>query len=417
MLLEFSVGNFRSFKERVTFSALADTKIRSFTENIHMVGNLSVLRANIVYGPNAGGKSNFAQAYYSMLRLLRSSFQDENSLSLRYDPFSLDGAMKGRPTYFELRFLVQAKEDAIYRLGFEYTAEKVVREWMYRKALSPKSRENLIYSRDGQTVQAGNSMPDKAVILTIEKQNLLRENTLLFTLLDSLNNSMVAEVQTEFFQKNIAASALYLHKNAMIDESVFEDETLKDAYLYLLRKADTGIEDFKLDDTPLMSKKRNILTAHTVRRGKEQELEYFTMATMESQGTKKIFMLIGVVLTALRDGGVVVIDELDTQLHPLLTRLLFNLFNDATMNLKHAQLVAMTHEHSLLNHPSIRKDQVWFIQKNSGMESELFSLADFKDERSVHSFGKRYMSGQYGAIPDVGDLAFLTEHLFGESQV
>jgi uncharacterized protein len=135
------------------------------------------------------------------------------------------------------------------------------------------------------------------------------------------------------------------------------------------------------------------------------------MDVMESRGTQKIFNLLGVILTTLKSGGVLLIDEIDTQLHPHLTNLIFNLFNDPAINIMNSQLIAITHEHSLLNIPNIRKDQVWFIQKNREMASELYSLLDFENERSVHSFGKRYLEGQYGAIPNIGDINFLTDFL------
>ena len=415
MLLEFSVCNYRSFREKVTFSSLADTKIRSYKENIIQIKNLSILRTNIIYGPNAGGKSNFAQAYYHMLMVLRESFQDEKIITKAFEPFALKEEQKEKPSYFELKFLLSKHEGTIYRLGFEISGQKVCKEWLYQKSLAPKSREIPVYERTNQDLRAGHSLPDKGVITTIEKQNMLRENSLLFSLLDSLNNSLISDINTEFLDKNISASAMFLQDNKMIPQSILEDSSLKKAYLYLLKKADTGIEDFKLDDRDIFTDKKPILTGHTVRskEGKDK-VEYFKMEEMESQGTKKIFTLLGVILSTLRDGGVLVIDEIDTQLHPLLTRLLFNIFNDSTINLKNSQLIAITHEHSLLNHPSIRKDQVWFVQKNDDMESELFSLTDFSDERNVHSFGKRYLSGQYGAVPGIGDLYFLTEYLFGD---
>jgi AAA15 family ATPase/GTPase len=155
------------------------------------------------------------------------------------------------------------------------------------------------------------------------------------------------------------------------------------------------------------------MTAHTIHGTGGEIRKFFPMEKMESQGSKKIFRLIGIILTALKSGGVVMIDEIDTQLHPHLTQLLFSLFNNPAVNLRNAQLIAISHEHTLLDLPSIRKDQVWFIQKNKKMASELFSLTDFTDERSVHSFGKRYLAGQYGAIPTTGDINLLTEHLFG----
>jgi AAA15 family ATPase/GTPase len=413
LILEFSVGNYRSFNEIVTFSTVADTKLRSFKENVLSIDNLSLLRTNIIYGPNAGGKSNFAQAFYSMLIILGESFKNEDTISDVYEPFALLEENKEHPSFFELKFLVQDTENVIYRLGFEIDRKKVCKEWLFRKSTAPKSREILVYERLGQVLTPGQSLPDRGVITTIEKQNLLRKNTLLFSLLESLNNSLVANITKNFLSKNISASALFLTSNKTIPESIIEDQSIKQAYLYLLRKADTGIEDFRLKERDPFSDEKVIETGHTVKGESGEHVGYFPMKKMESRGTQKIFQLIGIILKTLKDGGSLLIDEIDTQLHPHLTRLIFDMFNDISLNLKNAQLIAISHEHSLLNHPTIRKDQVWFVQKNDNMESELYSLSDFSDERNVHSFGKRYLAGQYGAIPDVGDLYFLAEYLFG----
>ncbi len=412
MILEFSVGNFRSFKEISTFSSLADTRLKALKENICQINKLSILRASVIYGPNAGGKSNFALAYYTMLNLLKLSFQEEESISNLVEPFALDNSMLKKPTHFELKFLINTNDKAIYRLGFEIMNKTITKEWLYRKSMTPKSRETLVYIREGQELSHGSALPDSSVITTIKKQSLLRNNSLLFSLLDSLNNILIHNINHNFLSINISASALFLTKNTLIPKSVIEDPAIKKAYLYLLRKADTGIEDFRLDTSDPFTDKEQILTAHTIKTGSTEKLKYFPMQKMESRGTLKVFNLLGIILTTLKKGGVLLIDEIDTQLHPHLTRMLFDLFNDSSINLRNAQLIAITHEHSLLNHPNIRKDQVWFVQKNKEMASNLYSLADFQEERSVHTFGKRYLSGQYGAVPCIGDINFLNDYLF-----
>jgi AAA15 family ATPase/GTPase len=413
MIIEFEIGNYRSFRERVVFTAQADKKLRTHRENILSIQKFSLLRAIVLYGPNGGGKSNFARAYYTMLSLIKGSFQQENLPEKSFDPFQLDDQHSSQPSYFQLTFLLRENPQLIFRLGLEFTDKRFVREWLYQKSLAVNSREVLLYERDGEEISVGQQLPNRGVINTIEKQKLLRPDCLLFSLLESLNNSLVNRINKEFFEKSLSASALFLSQNNLVSKAILKDNSLKEAYLYLLRKADTGIEDFKLDDQDIFEDEEQIMTAHTIHGTGGEIRKFFPMEKMESQGSKKIFRLIGIILTALKSGGVVMIDEIDTQLHPHLTQLLFSLFNDPAVNLRNAQLIAISHEHTLLDLPSIRKDQVWFIQKNKKMASELFSLTDFTDERSVHSFGKRYLAGQYGAIPTTGDINLLTEHLFG----
>lgn len=408
MLLEFNFSNFKSFKDNTVFSSVADTNaVRTLKENIVNIGTESILRTSVLYGPNAGGKSNFASAYYSMLSIIKKSFSNNDVIKNLVTPYMLDETTKKIPSTFEVKFIIESKDNIMCRFGFSILDNRIISEWLYKKSLVPRSRELLVYERNGDKLNHGLSLPNGGVIGTIEKQDLLKDSTLLFSLLYSLNNPLIMEINDLFFKKNISASALFLSSNDLIPETIIDNESMKKAYLYLLKKADTGIEDFKIEKD---DDKYEVLTGHSVlQEDGTQDTAFFEMTTMESRGTQKLFNMLGIILTTLKNGGVLIIDEIDTQLHPHLTNLIFNLFNDPAINIMNSQLLAITHEHSLLNISNIRKDQVWFIQKNRENSSELYSLLDFENERSVHSFGKRYLEGQYGAIPNIGDINFLTE--------
>ncbi len=414
MLLEFSFKNYRSFRDEVTFSMIADQNaVRTNKENYLLKGDTPILRTSVIYGPNAGGKSNFAMAYYYMLLKIRNSFgQNEFGRDIQLQPFCLEDAFTTKPSMFEIALTLEDDDTSIFTFGFEQLESKITKEWLFIKKI--KTKKATIYSRSENSIYGGDALPNKDVIKIIAKQDLLRDDTLLFSLLDSLNNPLVKKINEQFFQKNIAASALFLQKNELVPQSVLKDSALKKAYLYLLKKADTGIEDFRVKPDS-ESNSMEIQTAHTVLNNDgNSRLDYFDFKIMESRGTQKVFNLLGTILSTLKTGGVLLIDEIDTQLHPHLTRLLFNLFLDSSINLRNAQLIAISHEEALLNHPQIRKDQVWFVEKDSELSSQLYSLVDFVDERSVHVFGKRYLSGQYGAVPEIGDTPLLTNLLFGE---
>lgn len=132
--------------------------------------------------------------------------------------------------------------------------------------------------------------------------------------------------------------------------------------------------------------------------------EEFDLDENESEGTKKLFALAGLILRALREGKVILIDELDSKLHPLITKTLIELFNSNDTNPKNAQLIFTTQDTNLLSNKIFRKDQIWFTEKNQYEVTDLYSLVEYNNVSEEASFENDYIKGKYGAIPYIGNL-------------
>ncbi|MBX0330173.1 ATP-binding protein [Oscillochloris sp. ZM17-4] len=436
MFIEFSVGNFRSFKDTVTLSAVAAT-IRSQppeldTENVFVVDDqLSLLKSVAVYGANASGKSNIIAALRFMRFFVLNSLRELRvSHPLTVEPFRLSTEMLGQPSHFEV---VVRLDGVIYRYGFEITAEQITSEWLFH---STGKREAYLFKRDATGISVN--------------QRTFREGQGLEprTRADALFLSVAAQFNSELALRLIAwFSELMINlgvddpaalRTARQQFSRLED---RQAIVAFIKQLDLGIEDLApdrqlveqlelptddLEPTPLSRRARGttprIKTFHQRYDGAGNlvDLEPLDLDDNESQGTQRLFILAQPLLHALRVGGMIAIDEIDARLHPLLTRAIMRLFNARETNPRNAQLICTTHDTNLLDARLLRRDQIWFVEKSRRGVSDLYSLVEYRvDKRIVRndaSFEKDYIAGRYGAIPYLGSLASVLGTIDDETQ-
>jgi hypothetical protein len=318
------------------------------------------------------------------------------------------GGVRGA-SFFEVVFLVDGTK---YRYGFEATEEEIVSEWLF---CVPSTKEARLFVRKrnafklSQRFKEGKGLEEKT-----------RKNVLFLTVASSFNGGTSDKI-TKWFQQTIVARGL--------DDPLMRDLTLanfdgaRPGVLELVRKLDLGISDIELgpekelaasvsdlaDVGKLVVKKPEIRTIHRIpgRKGRISSSAIFGMDTEESEGTRKLFDLAGPIIIALSVGGVLVVDELDSRLHAMATRTIVSLFNSTQFNPKNAQLIITTHDTNLLSNKTLRRDQIWFVEKNKEGATDLYSLAEFK-VRNDASFEKDYIQGRYGAIPFIGDIRHLT---------
>jgi len=425
MLIEFSVRNYRSFKDEVTFSMVASSlKARNTELNENNLfaahGGLELLTSAAIYGANASGKSNLIGAIHFMVGFVRNShISSDPTGGIDVEPFRLSTQTADDPSSFEIVFVTEGKR---YRYGFEVTTERVLAEWLY---VAPKVRESRLFERDEDGITLGDRFKGEGRDLD-EKT---RPNALFLSVVAQFDGETAQEVLNWFRSLGIATSLSHLNMGMrMFTESMLNDEESKQAIASLIRRLDLGIDDLRIEKRasspqPLPKEAPEELrtalepflklvgeqeqtTVRTLHRktddeGRPVESEQFHLDRHESEGTKKLFSLSGPLIDTLKSGEVLIIDELDARLHPLLTREIVRLFNDPEQNRNNAQLVFVIQDTNLLDNQLLRRDQIWFVEKDQQGASFLYSLAEFK-VRNDATYEKDYIQGRYGAIPFLG---------------
>lgn len=399
MLLEFTVGNFLSFKDKKTFSFEAGG-ISEHKDNVVKEGKFKVLRSAVIYGANSSGKSNFIKALDFMVTTIKNSSKLNSTDKLNAKPFLLNIKTQSKPSFFEVLYLNLGKR---YRYGFEVDNEKVIDEWLYVLEVDSK-KENLYFVRNIKGIAVSDGF--------IEAENFInnaRDNGLFLSLLDQLNIKIAQEVMSNI-------SRIYVKSGIEHSNSAFMTDTLYQAVEYqndvkkFIYHLNLGFSSFHIDNDKDVSFKNRFKTFHKVYDVKGSVISdiEFKLTENESSGTNKIFDLAGYIVLALKFGTMVVIDELDSKLHPILTQEIIKLFNNPETNPKNAQLIFTTHDTNLLGANLFRRDQIWFTEKDDFEATDMYSLLEFKDEegntiRKDRSFEKDYIRGRYGAIPYISN--------------
>jgi len=418
MLIEFTVGNFRSFKEPVTLSMVA-AKIKArnpqVNENntIRVDDGLTLLTSAAVYGANASGKSNLVRALVFMQQfIIGSSKETQVGDLIPVDPYRLSTITENEPAFFETVFLVEGTQ---YRYGFEATRERIVAEWLFSV---PTTKEANLFVRDENGIKTSPKFKEGKGL-----EEKTRPNALFLSVVAQFNG-LVAKKVLGWFQQVGFVSGLDDTGYRNFTVSHFADGSLRSGILGLVKKLDLGINDIfheRVDksqlvlpsDMPDELKKlvmKSIAGDITSVKTKHDKWDaekpvgtvVFDMGD-ESEGTQKLFFLAGPVLDTLSLGNILAIDEMEARLHPLMTRAVIGLFNSPKTNPKRSQLIFTTHDTNLLSNKIFRRDQIWFIEKDRQGASHLYSLADLK-VRNDASFEKDYIEGRYGAIPFIGSV-------------
>lgn len=414
MLIEFKVANFRSFREEQTLSLVA-SKDTTHPGNLIDCGNFHLLKAAAVYGANASGKSNLVAAVDFMETFVSTS---ATKLNLGdpiegMSPFRLDAEHAGQPSRFEATVLI---DGARYVYGFSATAERVHDEWL--KVCRPGGRlvswvERGFDAASGQTHWEIRGPLRKDAELLREKT---RQNGLVLSRGAELNMASLNDLFL-WFRKELWVYDLSDWPGGLIQRTarrVKDDAEFRARVLNLLQDADLGIRGIDVSEMrqlllfPELAGKETatqlaVATLHHLHHSDKSVS--FDLETDESNGTQRLFALAGPVLDVLENGAVLVLDEFDCSMHPLLVRKLIELFQSPSANAKGAQLVFATHDSTLMDSALFRRDQVWLTEKNSAGATEMFSLYDFdraRRPRVGEALAKNYLAGRYGGVPDFG---------------
>jgi len=403
MILQFSVKNYKTFREKATLSLIASNYDKDTREYDNIYADekygFRALKSAVVYGANASGKTNLLDAFAFMRYFVMSSAQESHNGENSYlQPFRLNSESEKEPSEFEVIFIVN---DTLFRYGFEVTTQQVVSEWLFFK---PRTKETELFYRDGNDFEIHKTNFSKAK--TIVKEGLVRDNALLVSVAAQFNEKTAITI-VEWFRNLRIFSSQNEYDFHKFTTNKTENPLYKAKIADFLKAADFGIQNIILQKKNENSEHvPYVLTTHKKYDSDKKSvgLVNFSLESEESSGTIKFFALAGTILDVLENGFILIADELDAKLHSNLVCKILLLFNSKEFNPKNAQLIFNTHDTHLLSLELFRRDQIWFANKDKYGEAKLYSLDDFKSDevRRSDPFEDNYLKGKYGAIPFLG---------------
>jgi AAA15 family ATPase/GTPase len=430
MLVQFSVKNFKTFKNKATLSMVASNydKLNLEESNVIDKENYSnrLLKSAVIYGANASGKTKLIDALAFMRWfVINSSTKTQEGDQINVDSFKLNTETETAPSEFELIFLI---DECQYRYGFEADSYSVKSEWLFQKKMNLKPKEIELFYREGLEIDFHKSF-QKMKRVTKDGDDILRENALVLSLSNQFKVKEAKDILYFFKSIGFLLGNEPDHYEKFSLNEIFEETELGLKIIETIKRFDIGISDInvreiKSSDGLRGSKemqekieeiiKKNdaiIVDTESIHRKFDSNYnfiknEIFDFSNMESAGTQKLLAILGPIFDSLARGTAVFIDELDSRLHPNIVSHLIKLFNSKESNPKNAQLIFNTHNSNLLNENVFRRDQIWFCQKNRYGEATLFSLTEIK-VRNEENFEEKYLEGRYGGIPFIEDISNL----------
>ena len=409
MIIQFNFKNYKSFRDEATLD-LSATKMTEFSERVVSIGGEKILPVAAVYGANASGKSNVYGAFEYMSDYVVNSFKygDEvkNFDEIRPHPFMFDSESENSDTSFEVYFTVPGdKTEKSYNYGFCVGKEGITEEWLNYKAKTARKYKSVFY-RDKKNL-------DLSGIPKASRENIsvaLEKQVLIVSLGAKLRIARCKLVRDWFLNNEFADFGNVITNffmSRLLPEGFVDDEKVREKVVKFFASFDETIKGFEVTKLPQQDDSKDehfqIDALHKVIGS--DELAKIPLQN-ESAGTLKMFALYPELQEVLDQGGVFFIDELNARLHPLLVRNFILTFLNAEINVNHAQLVFTTHDTWQLSNQLLRRDEIWFTEKDNDGLSTLYSLADFVDEdgsriRKDESYEKNYLLGKYGAIPSL----------------
>ena len=395
MLCQFTVKNFKSIRDEVTFDMQAAAISEHEDRIIKDVDEELYLPVSAVYGPNGGGKSNVLEALHSLVtKILRPLYATSNNeeiamkmKKLVIEPFAFDEGTRNEPTEFELFFRTTMAE---YR--YELTVKKEVIEYERLDRIKLETgRKSALFERDEDEITL------KGAFVRLKTSDELSDTLPLLSYLGiTYSKNEVVQDVLDWFDEEID----FLNYGNPMQElrmAISKSEDVKRLMLQMIQEMDLDIVDFRVEEEE--NDRIEVFTKHVVN---EYEAELNLLD--ESSGTKKLFGLLPFIAKSLLKGTTIVIDELDAKIHPVLLKYLIMTFSNMEKNKKGAQLIFTSHDLSTMNSEVFRRDEIWFVAKGNRQNSQLYSLVEFKNKkgesvRKDAKFDKQYLEGKYGADP------------------
>jgi predicted ATPase len=418
MLIEFRVTNFRSFRETQTLSMVAGpfaehSQTNAFSSGLKGFGPF--LRSAVIYGPNAAGKTNLLRALQFVQSLVVNSATVTSLVQNPFSPFKFSAATRNAPSEFQITF---AQDEVRYQYGFAIGPERVEKEWLI-EYVHPRGRTMFerTYDKAKKRYQWNFSSFLKG------QRSVWRDSTrpdaLFLSTAIQLNSTQLRPI-FEWFQKRLIVVVGVTTLNPTLTLKMLDEPGGKQRLLPFLREADLDITDLEVRREPIPagaifvpgsqileqlpgSPTLNVVRVTFSHRSDDDKAHVGLDLAEESSGTQVLFRSAGAWLNVFANGEVLLFDEIDTSLHPLLVRFLIQRFHSKRTNSNNAQLIFSTHNTSLLDQELFRRDQIWFAEKERDGASRLYPLTDFKP-RNDEVLERWYMRGRYGALPILDEI-------------
>jgi len=420
MLIQFKFKNFKSFRDD-TILDLSATKVTEHPHHVVTLGKEKILKTAAIYGANASGKTNVCHALDYMSYYVKKSFsfggEKDTEKPRTYPkslPFLLDITSKDMPSLFEVYFTLNKYDGKIYNYGFSVDDKGVFEEWLNYKAETGRKYFPILYRIRGSETEFPKIPKEYRDNLKVS----LQDETLIVSLgaklkvpiLESINNWF-----DELLFLDFGSPDQNFRLSRHMPPGFAKDPEVRKEVAAYLSTFDHGIVDFNVEEVPSSEANRSpIYSIDAVHRVNGSDETVKIPLAQESAGTQKMFALYDPLQKVLNSGGVFFVDELYARLHPLLVQDFIITFLDAKTNPNNAQLIFTTHDTWQLSNDLLRRDEIWFAAKDENGASSMYSLVDFKGEnaakiRKDENYGKNYLLGKYGAIPELKKIDIVSE--------
>ena len=419
MLIQFNFKNFKSFREEATLD-LSAAKMTEFSDRVVAIGSEKILPVAAIYGANASGKSNIYNAFEYMSDYVVNSFkygdEEEKFEEFRPTPFLFDSISANAESGFEVYFIFPGdKSERTYNYGFCINKEGVTEEWLNSKAKTARKYSTVFYRGTSDEELDLSGFPKNSrdnIRVALEKQVLIISlgAKLKISKCKAIRDWFVANEFADF--GNPFTNFFMSHR---LPKDFVESKDVQQKVVEYFASFDEHIKDFKIEKIPSDGEvKEDTYKINALHKMIDSDRMAEIPLGMESAGTLKMFALYPELQEVLEKGSVFFIDELNARLHPLLVRNFLLTFLNPEINTNHAQLVFTTHDTWQLSNQLLRRDEIWFVEKDKRGVSALYSLADFVDEdgyriRKDESYEKNYLLGKYGAIPNLKSIDVFRE--------
>ena len=409
MLIQFSFKNYKSFRDEATLD-LSAAKMTEFSDRVVSEGNDKILPMAAIYGANASGKSNIYNAFGYMADYVIESFkygdEEEKFEEYRPTPFLFDSVSNDAESSFEVYFTIPGdKAEKTYNYGFCVDRHGVTEEWLNVKAKTARKYASVFYRSTEEDTLDLSGLPKSSrdnIQVALEKQ------VLIVSLGAKLKVNKCKDIRDWFMANEFADfgdpfTNFFLSRR--LPKGFVDDNSVQKKVIEYFASFDEHIKYFEIEKLPNdADSKEETYKISSLHKKIDSDTFAAIPLSMESAGTLKMFALYPELQDVLEKGSVFFIDELNARLHPLLVRNFLLTFLNPEINTRHAQLIFTTHDTWQLSNQLLRRDEVWFTEKDELGISKLYSLADFVDEsgariRKDESYEKNYLIGKYGAIP------------------